>query len=189
MHSLVRLVLLVAWASIATAAPCADAARQFGPDGVPVLVPEEVFGRAGINIDKLTFRISEEPGTFILSATADGQSVGHITIIDAYDGDHGSYPIIDKVEINDAFKSKGVGTFFYMAAARHAFENSGKELQISTLTTSDAKAVWARFITMGYAETFETEYGESTRMRRTVINSDLGNNAWKFVEARLKDGP
>lgn len=147
--------------------------------------PESLLAAHGLDPDSFSFSYEEVHGARFLNASYKGVSAGYMNTAPAL-GEAGAYPIVDKVELTENFKGKGLGAVLYAAIAHKTFKDGDGLLTRSELVSADAIRFWARLMKQGYAETFDTMYGEGVRIKRHVAENSAGKLAWEFVSVRMK---
>lgn len=151
--------------------------------------PNDLLMSKGIDPARVSGRLDSHgpnDGWITLSLQIDGKSAGYLIITLETEVNGALYPTIAKVEVQEQFQGKGLGSILYIAANRIATEQFKRPLHRSELTSPDAKRTWKRFVEMGYAEVSYDEYGgEMVKFKRPVADALGSKSAMEiFVPAQ-----
>jgi len=165
---------------------------QFKPQyendiAVNFYIPELVLKEKGLDADKLSFKISEDETGITLAAYLNGQFVGDMTTAEALDINQHKSIILDRVEIKDEVKGKGLGTLLYLAMGELVFQKFKLPLKKSQLTTPEANNLWERLQQKLYAKVQVDQFGEvETEINLEQDPARASKIALSFVAKRIK---
>lgn len=167
---------------------CSEGAQKFKQQTAESALdfnPEALLSAHGLDPDSFSFSYTAENGSVFLRVFYKGDAAGYMATAPAL-GETGVYPIVEKVELTENFKGKGLGALLYAAVAHKTFKDGNGLLTRSELVSADAVSFWARLLKQGYAETFDTAYGEGVRIKHQMAENGAGKRGWEFVHARMK---
>jgi GNAT superfamily N-acetyltransferase len=187
-------VRLVLWATLALAprlalaqegTPCEGVGTKAATETGVGYDPAAILLSKGLDPEALRFTVGDTGDGFVtISATYKGEKAGWITTERAADVDETIYPTITRIDVFGAAQGKGLGTLLYLAAGRVLRERGHGLLRKSELTSADANRTWDRLVKLGLAEVVSTEFGDAVRLKKGVLDGDVGIAAGEFVARR-----